>query len=48
MLLYSLNFSVLYSILRAQPFYLVRIMATLFYAIGLGIMLGIFDYLEEQ
>jgi len=23
-------------------------MSTLFYAIGLGIMLGIFDYLEEQ
>ena len=25
-----------------------RVMGTLFYAIGLGIMLGIFNYLEEQ
>ena len=25
-----------------------RVMGTLFYAIGLGIMLGIFDYLEND
>lgn len=43
---FLLNFPSTFSyIICVKPF---KIMSTLVYAIGLGIMLGIFDYLEKE